>query len=55
MARRTLIDFFSDLAETGGTFLVYDDGYRTWSYTYADVADAARAFANSLKIGRAHV
>jgi hypothetical protein len=31
MARRTLIDFFDDLASTPGEFLVYDDGYRTWS------------------------
>jgi long-chain acyl-CoA synthetase len=49
MARRTLIDVFADLSTTRGTFLVYDDGYRTWSYTYGDVADAARAFAARLK------
>ena len=35
MARRTLIDFFEDLSGIDGEFLVYDDGYRTWSYTYA--------------------
>ena len=45
MPRRTLIDFFDDLAAIDGEFLVYDDGYRTWSLTYAEVADAARAFA----------
>ena len=33
MARRTLIDFFDDLALLDGEFLVYDDGYRTWSLT----------------------
>ena len=49
MTRRTLIDFFFDLASTEGEFLVYDDGYRTWSYTYADVAEGARAFAARLK------
>ena len=49
MTRRTLIDFFSDLARTDGQFLVYDDGYRTWSYTYAEVATGARAFAAKLK------
>ena len=37
MPRRTLIDFFDDLATIDGEFLVYDDGYRTWSLTYAEV------------------
>jgi long-chain acyl-CoA synthetase len=49
MARRTLLDFFADLATTGGDFLVYDDGYRTRSYSYADVDRAARAFAATLR------
>jgi long-chain acyl-CoA synthetase len=49
MPRRTLIDFFDDLAAIEGEFLVYDDGYRTWSLTYAEVADAARAFARRLR------
>ena len=49
MTRRTLIDFFSDLANTGGDFLTYDDGYRTWSYSYGDIADAAYAFAARLR------
>ncbi len=49
MTRRTLIDFFDDLAALDGEFLVYDDGYRTWSLTYADTADAARAFAARLR------
>jgi long-chain acyl-CoA synthetase len=49
MARRTLIDFFDDLALLDGEFLVYDDGYRTWSLTYADTATAARAFAGRLR------
>jgi long-chain acyl-CoA synthetase len=49
MARRTLIDFFSDLSAASGDFLVYDDGYRTWSYTYADVAGMARRFAAHLR------
>ena len=35
MPRRTLIDFFADLSHIGGEFLVFDDGYRSWSYTYA--------------------
>ena len=57
MARRTLIDFFEDVASTPGEFLTYDDGYRTWSFTYGEVAAAARAFAARLQangIGRGH-
>jgi len=49
MPRRTLIDFFDDLATIDGDFLVYDDGYRTWSLSYGDVARAAQAFAARLK------
>jgi len=49
MARRTLIDFFDDLASLDGEFLVYDDGYRTWSLRYRGVVDAAHAFAARLR------
>jgi long-chain acyl-CoA synthetase len=49
MPRRTLIDFYADLSSTPGEFVVYDDGYRSWSYTYADVTDGARAFADRLR------
>jgi long-chain acyl-CoA synthetase len=49
MARRTLIDFFDDLSTIDGVFLVYDDGYRTWSLSYRDVARAAEAFAARLR------
>src|SRR5687768_43080 len=49
MLRRTLIDFYADLSTTPGTFVVYDDGYRSWSYTYAEVAAAARRFAERLR------
>ena len=49
MARRTLIDFFDDLAAHDGEFLVYDDGYRTWSLTYRDLVGAAGAFAARLR------
>ena len=48
MARRTLIDFFDDLSDISGEFLVFDDGYRTWSYSYRDTTDRARAFAARL-------
>ena len=49
MPRRTLIDFFEDLAKAEGDFLTHDDGYRTRSYTYREVAAAAIAFANRLE------
>ena len=49
MPRRTLIDFYADLSSTPGEFVVYDDGYRSWSYSYADVTGLARAFAFRLR------
>ena len=48
MQRDTLIDFFHDLVNIRGEFLIYDDGYRRRSYTYADVGRAARGFAARL-------
>ena len=48
MARRTLIDFFEDLSTISGEFLAFDDGYRTWSYSYRETTDRARAFAARL-------
>src|SRR5687767_1088270 len=49
MAWRTLVEFFDDLASIDAGFVVHDDGYRTWSYTYADIAEQARAFAATLR------
>jgi long-chain acyl-CoA synthetase len=46
--RDTLIDFFRDIITIRGDFLVYDDGYRRRSHTYADVGRAARGFAARL-------
>jgi long-chain acyl-CoA synthetase len=43
--RDTLNDFFEDLAKAKGEFLVHDDGFRSRSFTYADVARASRGFA----------
>jgi long-chain acyl-CoA synthetase len=48
MARRTLIDFFDDLSRIDREFLAYDDGYRTWSYTYRETMARARGFAATL-------
>jgi long-chain acyl-CoA synthetase len=48
MNRDTLIDFFDDLAASRGEFLVYDDGFRSRSYRYKEVAGAAKGFAARL-------
>ena len=48
MGRTTLLDFFDDLARTSGEFLVYDDGFRTHTYSYEKVVSASRAFADRL-------
>jgi long-chain acyl-CoA synthetase len=49
MARRTLLDFYADLRQAPGPFLVHDDGYRTWTFSYAETAAAAEAFARRLR------
>jgi long-chain acyl-CoA synthetase len=46
--RNTLVDFFRDLVEIHGEFLVYDDGYRRRGHRYDEVGRAARAFAAKL-------
>jgi long-chain acyl-CoA synthetase len=46
--RDTLIDFFRDLVNIRGDFLVYDDGYRRRVHTYQEVGRAARGFAATL-------
>jgi long-chain acyl-CoA synthetase len=46
--RETLIEFFDDLAAASGQFLVYDNGFRVRSYSYAEVGIAARGFAARL-------
>src|SRR5215467_6973210 len=48
LRRDTLIDFFDDLSRSRGEFLVYDDGFRSRSYTYEEVGRAARGFAARL-------
>lgn len=46
--RCTLVDFFAEFSESSVDFLQYDDGYRRWKYTYAQVGLAARHFAARL-------
>jgi long-chain acyl-CoA synthetase len=54
VVRDTLIDFFGDLSRARGEFLVYDDGFRSRGYTYADIARAARGFAARLHAAGVH-
>ena len=48
MPRESLIDFFQDFADLPAEFLVHDDGFRTRTYTYREVASFSRAFAARL-------
>ena len=48
MKRDTLLDFFTDRIKSGADFLVYDDGYRTYTYSYDDIGQAARRLAQRL-------
>lgn len=48
MKRDTLLDFFDDRIRSSAEFVVHDDGYRTYRYTYDDVRAAADAFARRL-------
>src|SRR3990170_6122509 len=49
MPRETLIDFFNDFYNNHSEFIVYDNGYRSWKYTYRDVAFSAKAFSLKLR------
>ncbi len=48
MARATLIDFFHDFSRTRGEFLVYDDGFRSRSWSYTETTQRARELAGRL-------
>jgi long-chain acyl-CoA synthetase len=37
------------LAQIASEFIIFDDGYRGWSYSYADMARMAEAFATRLR------
>jgi long-chain acyl-CoA synthetase len=49
VARDTLIDFFHDFSRARGEFLVYDDGFRTRSWTYEQTSRRAKEFAVRLE------
>ena len=52
--RQTLADLFAEFSESSREFLQYDDGYRRWRYTYAQVTLAARQFATRLSERNIH-
>ena len=49
MRRETLIDFFNDFANVRDRFLIYDDGFRSYTRTYDEVTRGARTFASRLR------
>ena len=49
MHRETLLDFFDDRIRSDRPFLVYDGGYRTHAWSYAEVRRASRRFAELLR------
>ena len=48
MPRDSLLDFFTDFASLSQTFLIFDNGLRTQSLTYSEVANRACGFAARL-------
>jgi long-chain acyl-CoA synthetase len=47
--RETLPEFLADVYASSEEFLVFDDGYRTWSYSYEQVRGAAYTFGARLR------
>jgi long-chain acyl-CoA synthetase len=41
--------FFHRIADIGGEFIIHDDGYRGWTWTYRDIADMAQSFRSRLR------
>lgn len=48
-AKATLLDWFHSFADSPADFIVHDDGYRHWRYSYRQIGAAARAFAARLR------
>src|SRR3990172_6856221 len=46
--RQNLVDLFREFADSPTEFLHYDNGYRSWKYSYAQVGMAVRSFAARL-------
>ena len=49
MRRDTLLDFFDDRIRSDRPFLVYDGGYRSYTWSYSEIRRAARDFAERLR------
>ena len=49
MPRDTLLDFFDDRIRSDRPFLVYDGGYRSYTWSYAEIRRAALRFAGRLR------
>ena len=47
-SRQNLADLFCEFSQSPDEFIEYDNGYRSWKYTYIEVAHAARHFAMRL-------
>jgi len=47
-SRQNLADLFREFSQSPEEFIEYDNGYRSWKYTYIEVAHAARHFAMRL-------
>jgi hypothetical protein len=43
--RQSLVDLFHEFSTSTAEFLQYDNGYRSWKYTYAQLGRAAHQFA----------
>ncbi len=50
MRRSTLLDVFLDFADLPDKFLTFDDGFRSLTMSYREVAQGAYAFARELKL-----
>ena len=46
--RKSLVDLFYEFSKSPAGYLQYDNGYRSWTYTYAEVGRAAHCFAKRL-------
>ncbi len=46
--------FFSRMAQYAGEFVIYDDGYRGWTFRYTEVAGLTVAFAERLRLEGLH-
>jgi long-chain acyl-CoA synthetase len=51
--RQSLVDLFCEISKSSREFLQYDNGYRSWKYTYAQVGVAAHHFV--ARLGELHI